>query len=57
VIDYANDPIDLRLQSRDYGGIPDYIVHDIIAHLLVRIVIRQDVRICWWNRHAVYFRF
>jgi hypothetical protein len=37
VVDYANDPVDLRLQSTCRDGVPDSIVND-IAHNLVRTV-------------------
>jgi hypothetical protein len=33
VIDYVNDQIDLRLQSKAMDGVPDYIVHDIARRL------------------------
>jgi len=33
VVDYINDPIDLRLQSRAFDGVPDEIVHDIVGSL------------------------
>jgi len=33
VIDYINDPIDLRLQSRASDGVPDEIVHDVVGSL------------------------
>jgi len=33
VVDYINDPIDLRLQSRASDGVPDEIVHDIVESL------------------------
>lgn len=29
VVDYVNEPIDLRLQSKTFDGVPDNIVHDI----------------------------
>ncbi len=37
VVDYINDPIDLRLQSKHFEGVPDYIV-EAIAKRLVSIV-------------------
>jgi hypothetical protein len=27
VVDYVNDPVDLRMQSRTVDGVPDFIVH------------------------------
>jgi hypothetical protein len=33
VVDYVNDPIDLRLQSRALDGVPDFIVEDIAAKI------------------------
>ena len=33
-VDYVNDPIDLRLQSRALDGVPDEIVADIISRIL-----------------------
>jgi hypothetical protein len=33
IVDYVNDPIDLRLQSRTYDGVPDDIVRDITERL------------------------
>lgn len=33
VVDYVNDPIDLRLQSRAFDGVPDEIVHDMVGSL------------------------
>lgn len=34
IVDYVNDPIDLRLQSKTLDGVPDDIVHDIAEHLV-----------------------
>jgi hypothetical protein len=45
VIDYLNDPIDLRLQSRVPEGVPDWIV-ETIAHKVVQFTIDQIVRPC-----------
>ena len=44
VVDYVNDPIDLRIQSKMRDGIPDHIVHDISERLinLVTGQTRQD---------------
>jgi len=39
VVDYINDPIDLRLQSRTPDGVPDEIVEDIAARLADRVVL------------------
>lgn len=33
VVDYVNDPIDIRLRSRAIDGVPDEIVHDIAGRL------------------------
>lgn len=33
VIDYVNDQIDLRLQSKAVDGVPDFIVHDVAERL------------------------
>jgi hypothetical protein len=33
IVDYVNDPIDLRLQSRAFDGVPDDIVRDITERL------------------------
>jgi hypothetical protein len=33
VVDYVNDPIDLRLQSRALDGVPDFIIRDIAARI------------------------
>lgn len=40
-IDYVNDPVDLRLQSRAADGVPDEIVHDIVERLLSHVEIRR----------------
>jgi hypothetical protein len=37
IVDYVNDPVDLRLQSKAVDGVPDIIVEN-IAHRLVRLV-------------------
>lgn len=34
VVDYVNDPIDLRLQSRAADGVPDFIVERIAMHIV-----------------------
>jgi hypothetical protein len=34
IVDYVNDPIDLRLQSKASDGVPDDIVEDIAARLV-----------------------
>jgi hypothetical protein len=34
VVDYVNDPVDLRLQSKVADGVPDEYVHSIIARLV-----------------------
>lgn len=33
IVDYVNDPIDLRPQSKSFDGVPDDIVHDITERL------------------------
>jgi hypothetical protein len=38
VIDYVNEPIDLRLQSKAADGVPDWIVDDITERLVGRVV-------------------
>jgi hypothetical protein len=38
VIDYVNDPVDLRLQSKAAEGVPDLIVHDIAECLAERVM-------------------
>jgi hypothetical protein len=40
VVDYVNDPIDLRLQSKAFDGVPDDIVKDITERLVELILIR-----------------
>jgi len=40
VVDYVNDQIDLRLQSSNYEGVPDAIVHDIAERLVSQLVNR-----------------
>jgi hypothetical protein len=37
VVDYVNDPIDLRLQSRALDGVPDFIIKDIAARIVDEI--------------------
>lgn len=37
VVDYINDPIDLRLQSNAFDGVPDSIVNDITSELVTII--------------------
>jgi len=39
VVDYVNDPIDLRLQSKAFDGVPDDIVKDITERLVELILI------------------
>jgi hypothetical protein len=38
VVDYVNDPIDLRLQSKAFDGVPDDIVKDITERLVELIL-------------------
>jgi len=37
IVDYVNDPIDLRLQSKAFDGVPDAIVKDITERLVEHI--------------------
>ncbi|MBN1812036.1 MAG: hypothetical protein JXA14_09395 [Anaerolineae bacterium] len=50
VVDYVNDQIDLRLQSKAADGVPDGIVHDIVARLsrLVAAAVLSD-RAEWYS--------
>jgi len=41
VVDYVNDPIDLRLQSKTFDGVPDDIVKDITERLVELILTRH----------------
>ena len=41
IIDYVNDPIDLRLQSKAFDGVPDEIVKDITEGLVELILLRH----------------
>ena len=34
VVDYVNDPCDMRLQSKSFDGVPDVIVQGIIGHIV-----------------------
>jgi hypothetical protein len=34
VVDYVNDPCDMRLQSKCFDGVPDAIVQGIIGHIV-----------------------
>jgi hypothetical protein len=38
VVDYVNDQIDLRLQSKAYEGVPDVIVRDITEKLVGQLL-------------------
>ena len=38
IVDYVNDPIDLRLQSKAFDGVPDHIVKDITERLVELIL-------------------
>jgi hypothetical protein len=40
IVDYVNDPIDLRLQSKTFDGVPDDIVQDITKRLAELALIR-----------------
>jgi hypothetical protein len=41
VVDYVNDQIDLRLQSKAIDGVPDDIVHDIVERLVGQMVVHR----------------
>jgi hypothetical protein len=41
IVDYVNDPLDLRLQSKALDGVPDAIVND-IAQRLARLVVEAQ---------------
>jgi len=41
VVDYVNDQIDLRLQSKVVDGVPDDIVHDIVERLVGQVVVHR----------------
>ncbi len=41
IVDYVNDPIDLRLQSKAFDGVPDAIVRDIAERLVELILSRH----------------
>jgi len=41
IVDYVNDPIDLRLQSKTFDGVPDDIVKDITERLAEFVSIRH----------------
>ncbi len=43
IVDYVNDPIDLRLQSKAFDGVPDNIVKDITERLVEIILPRQTL--------------
>jgi len=43
-VDYVNDPVDLRLQSKAVDGVPDVFVEN-IAYRLARLVERHTPRI------------
>lgn len=42
VLDYVNDPIDLRLQSRAADGVPDFIVERIAARIVDELTAKAD---------------
>jgi hypothetical protein len=48
IIDYVNDPIDLRLQSKAFDGVPDAIVRDIAETLMKEagILLMRDQEKC-----------
>jgi hypothetical protein len=41
IVDYVNDPIDLRLQSKTFDGVPDDMVEDIAKRLVEFILIHH----------------
>jgi len=41
IVDYVNDPIDLRLQSKTFDGVPDDIVRDITERLAEFVLIHH----------------
>jgi len=41
IVDYVNDPIDLRLQSKTFDGVPDDILEDITKRLVELILIHH----------------
>jgi hypothetical protein len=41
IVDYVNDPIDLRLQSKTFDGVPDDIVEDITERLAEFVLIHH----------------
>lgn len=41
IVDYVNDPIDLRLQSKTPDGVPDNIVEDIVERLVELVLTHQ----------------
>ena len=41
-VDYVNDPIDLRLQSRAQDGVPDFIIKDIAARIADETIKNPD---------------
>jgi hypothetical protein len=44
VVDYVNDPIDLRMQSRALDGVPDPILQDIASRIADEINKKSDGR-------------
>jgi len=42
IVDYVNDPIDLRLQSKTFDGVPDEIVQDITERLADLVLIHSS---------------
>ena len=48
VVDYVNDLLDLRLQSKTLDGVPDEIVHDIAERLTLLVESHSPIRReCW----------
>jgi hypothetical protein len=43
IVDYVNDPIDLRLQSKTFDGVPDDIVRDITETLAEFVLIHHPL--------------
>jgi hypothetical protein len=42
VVDYVNDPIDLRLQSRAMDGVPDFIIERIAIRIAEELDKKPD---------------
>jgi hypothetical protein len=49
VVDYVNDLLDLRLQSKTPDGVPDDIVHDIAERLTLLVKNHSPIRQEYWD--------